>query len=55
MALLCGTKMRPKKLSALVYAVRVQPRVAHGVMIDKNLKAKELCIVGTKKDSFNEY
>ena len=33
--------------------VRVQPRVAHGIMIDKNLKAKELYIVGTKEDSFN--
>ncbi len=29
--------------------VRVQPRVAHGVMIDKNLKAKELYTVGTKE------
>ena len=35
--------------------VRVQPRVAHGVMIDENLKAKELYIVGTKEDSFNQY
>ena len=31
-------------------SVIVQSRVAHGVMIDKNLKAKELCTAGTKED-----
>ena len=39
----------------IVYSVRVQPRVVYRVMINKNLKAKELYIVGTKKDSFNQY
>ena len=29
--------------------------MAYGVIINKNLKAKELYIVGTKEDSFNHY
>ena len=35
--------------------VRVQPRVAHGVIIDENLKAKELYITGTKEDPLYGY
>ena len=38
----------------VILIVRVQSRVTHGVMINKNLKAKELYIMVTKKDSFNE-
>ena len=38
---------------SIVVDVRVQPRVAYRVMINKNLKAKELYIVSTKEDSFN--
>ena len=40
---------RSKELQPLDY-VRVQPRVAHRVMIDENLKAKELYTASTKKD-----
>ncbi|KAL8855408.1 MAG: hypothetical protein Q9178_007946 [Gyalolechia marmorata] len=42
-------------LDRLNLLVRVQPRVAHGVMIDKNLKAKELCTLGTKEDTSYGY
>ena len=33
----------------------MEPRVAYRVIINKNLKVKELYIVDTKEDSFNEY
>ena len=36
-------KLEAKEL-CIAGTVRVQPRVAHGVIIDENLKAKELYI-----------